>query len=209
MFLRSTLRRLPRIVHSNAIRSCTHQVNAQPTESPVDWNTVYKFPSIQFLAGLSKLKIYQSAFTAAGVPVLMGLESLQIVPAQMTELFAVLGRTPLRWLFFENCKLSAFVLLAGITGTISLSVYSLFATKVIGFVYVNPVLEKIRFSYIDFWGRRKNQDLTLKELVSSDERRMFDSYVVVRTTTAAGSLKLFRFGNIVDQGVFYALFGDT
>lgn len=85
------LRKLPRVTHNNAVRSCTHQINSQPVESSSDWKTIYNFPSIKLLGGLSKLKIYQSAFTAVGVPLLIGLESLQFVPTQTTELFAVLG----------------------------------------------------------------------------------------------------------------------
>lgn len=96
----------------------------------------------------------------------------------------------------------------GITGTCALSIYSLFSTKTIGFVYVNPDLKKIRFSYIDFWGRRNNQDLTLKELVSCDEKKIFDTYTVIKTSTAAGSLKLLRYGNITDPDTFYMIFGD-
>lgn len=96
----------------------------------------------------------------------------------------------------------------GITGTISLCIYSVFSAKIIGFVYVNRVLKKIRFSYIDFWGRRKNQDLGLKELVSSDERRLFGTYTAIKTDTPAGELKLLRFGKITNPDVFYTIFGD-
>lgn len=95
----------------------------------------------------------------------------------------------------------------GITGTISLCIYSVFSTKMIGFVYVNPVLKKIRFSYIDFWGQRKNQDLKLEELLSCDEKRLFNTYTVVKTSTV-GSLKLVRFGKVTDRDLFYTIFGD-
>lgn len=75
-------------------------------------------------------------------------------------------------------------------------------------MYVNPVLKQIRLSYIDFWGRRQNQDLTLKELVSSDQKRLLNTYTVVKTTTPAGSLKLLSYGNVIDPGVFHSIFGD-
>lgn len=59
--------------------------------SSPDWIPIYKFPAIKFLSQLSKLKVLQAAFTSAGVPLLMGLESFQIVPTQTTALFAVIG----------------------------------------------------------------------------------------------------------------------
>lgn len=97
--LRPTLTKCARIVHNNnatrtanTIRTCTHQINTPQTKPSSNWNSVYKFPSIKLLGGLNKLKIYQSAFTAVGVPVLMGLEYLLMVPAETTATFAVLGR---------------------------------------------------------------------------------------------------------------------
>ncbi len=98
MFLRSTLIR--RITHTNVVRTCTQQITSKPTEpAESDWKTIYKFSSMPFIAKLSKLKILQSAFTAAGVPVLMGLESFQIVPVQSTELFAILGKSKVEFSF--------------------------------------------------------------------------------------------------------------
>lgn len=91
MFLRSTFTKIPRITHTNLVRSCTHKINPEPNESTSDWKTIYKFPPIKVLSRLSKLKIYQSIFTAAGVPLLMVLESAEFVSPQSTELFAVLG----------------------------------------------------------------------------------------------------------------------
>lgn len=105
MFLRSTLMltKLPRLTH-NVVRTCTHQITAQPTQptqSSSDWNTIYKFPSITFLAKLSKLKIYQSAVTVVGLPVLLGLESFQMVSIQTTQLFVILGMFTLKCFSFE------------------------------------------------------------------------------------------------------------
>lgn len=92
MLLRTSLIKFSRIVHYNTVRTCTHQVNtSQQTKPSSDWSPVYNFPQIKLIAGLNKLKIHQSAITAIGVPVLMGLESTQIVPPDTAELFAVLG----------------------------------------------------------------------------------------------------------------------
>lgn len=114
MFLRSVLTNLPRITANYAARSCSHQINPKPTISSTkpssDWKTIYSFPAINLLAGLSKLKIYQSALTAAGIPLLMVLESLHIVPIQSTELFAALGMSSrfdpiLKWMrIFTKAK---------------------------------------------------------------------------------------------------------
>lgn len=95
MLLRTSLIKFHRIVY-HSVRTCTHQVNtpqvnSSQTKPSSDWNPVYNFPQIKFFGGLNKLKIHQSAITAIGVPVLMGLESMQIVPPEATELFAVIG----------------------------------------------------------------------------------------------------------------------
>lgn len=96
----------------------------------------------------------------------------------------------------------------GITGTITLCIFGIFSAKTIGIVYVNPAIKKIRFAYVDFWGQRQNQDLTLEELVSTDEKRMFGTYTVIKTSTPAGSLKLLPYGDITDPGVFFLIFGN-
>lgn len=108
MYLRSMLTQLPRITHNSVVRSCSHKINSQPTESPSDWQTIYNFPSIKFLAQLSKLKIYQSIVTVAGIPLLIGLESYQYVPAQTTELFAMLGMCSEMFLKFESFQCLCF-----------------------------------------------------------------------------------------------------
>lgn len=101
MFLRSTLMltKLPRLTH-NVLRTCTHQITSQPTKPTPpssDWNTIYKFPSITFLAKLSKLKIYQSVLTVVGVPVILGLQNFEIVSIQTTQLFVILGMSTLKF----------------------------------------------------------------------------------------------------------------
>ncbi|KAG4074901.1 hypothetical protein HA402_009326 [Bradysia odoriphaga] len=186
MFLRSTLTNLPRITHRNVVRTCTHQVTSQPTEPTSDWKTIYKMPAASALAKLSKLKVIQAGITVIGSPVAIGLQSMQMIDAPSAEVFVILG----------------------VTGTVSLTLYSLLATNVVGFIYVNPVLRKIRFAYIDFWGRRKNLDVSPNELVSSAQKRVLNTYTVVMTTTPTGSLKLLKHGTVLDEEMVFRLFGD-
>lgn len=57
-----------------------------------EWKPIYKFKYIKALAGINKLKVYQAAFTAAGVPATMGMEMIAILPAGSTEVFAAIGK---------------------------------------------------------------------------------------------------------------------
>lgn len=95
MLLRPTLLKFHRIVCYNSVRACTNQINSSQTEtqtqSPSSWKPVYKFPQITFFAKLNKLKVYQSAATAVGVPALMGLQMAGKISAEIIEVFAILG----------------------------------------------------------------------------------------------------------------------
>lgn len=102
-----------------------------------------------------------------------------------------------------------FSILPGITGTITLSIYSLCSRNVIGFVYVNPVIKNIRFAYIDFWGKRTNHDITLDELLSSDQKGILNTYTVITTSTTVNSLKLLSVGKVVEPVIFSKIFGDV
>lgn len=92
MFLRSSLVNLPRITHRNMVRTCTHQVTPQPIQPTTqDWRTIYKMPAASYLAKISKLKVIQAAVALVGAPVVIGLESMQMVNTQTAELYAILG----------------------------------------------------------------------------------------------------------------------
>lgn len=48
-------------------------------------------PATALLAKLSKLKVVQGGVTVVGTPVVVGLQSMQIVSSPVAELFAVIG----------------------------------------------------------------------------------------------------------------------
>lgn len=53
-------------------------------------------------------------------------------------------------------------------------------------------------------------DVTLKELVPSDKPKLIlNAYTVVKTTTPVGSLKLLKYGTVLDSELFSRLFGDV
>ncbi|KAJ6648171.1 hypothetical protein Bhyg_03396 [Pseudolycoriella hygida] len=92
MFLRTSLTKFPRMVPNIVFRTCTtHRTDAVKTEANGKWLTIYEFPTIKVLGVINKLKNYQSAFTAVGVPICMGLESSQILAAPTTEIFAAIA----------------------------------------------------------------------------------------------------------------------
>lgn len=97
------------LLHKSKSTPCINHLKCLSTKSPTDpstaqlqsisndWTTIYKFPAIKLVSSFNKSKIYQSALTGAGVPILMALESSQFLPANSAEVFAYLGT---KYIFF-------------------------------------------------------------------------------------------------------------
>lgn len=64
---------------------------ATTTAVASQWQPIYHFKYIKGIAGLNKLKLYQAALTSAAVPVSMGLEIAEKLPAGSAEIVGAIG----------------------------------------------------------------------------------------------------------------------
>lgn len=100
-------------------------------------------------------------------------------------------------------------LFTGITGTISLSLYSFFSANLIGIVYKNTSDNRVRISHIDFWGRRKNDDCNVNDILSDPIELKYGVYLPVTLSSSAKQYKLLPFyGEVTNSQVFSEIFGE-
>lgn len=53
----------------------------------------------------------------------------------------------------------------GVTGCVTLYGLGQLCNKFIGFIYVNEDISTVKVSYADFWGRRKDVEVSVKDIV--------------------------------------------
>lgn len=91
-----------------------------------------------------------------------------------------------------------------------MTLYSVLSTNLIGYVYVNSTNSSlIRFSHIDFWGRRKNIELNLNDIESDPCDLKYGAYLPVTTTINKTNYKLLpHFGLVTNRREFTNIFGE-
>jgi 3'-phosphoadenosine 5'-phosphosulfate sulfotransferase (PAPS reductase)/FAD synthetase len=139
------------------------------------------------------LKFYQLSFTAIAVPTCYALE-------QMNEL-----------------QMNTWIvgLYLGLSGTVTLIAASQAFKNTVGFIYTsyeNP--DKLKFSYVDFWGKRRDSEVTFNEVMPFTELpKGFTDKVFTRLQfydSKMPELKLVhKFGGITDLEEFTRVFGST
>lgn len=102
---------------------------------------------------------------------------------------------------------------AGVTGTLALCAFSAITNNSVGFVYADSLEDptQVRISHIDFWGKRKNTDILVNDIIpTGDQKRLpLDLWVNVRTADSKHSFKLFhRHGFIQHPHIFTWIFGE-
>ncbi|XP_016988911.1 transmembrane protein 186 isoform X2 [Drosophila rhopaloa] len=156
-----------------------------------EWRTVYSLPSIRILAALSKLKVYQAAFTVAGAPIAFALGNAGQLSSDALAIYGTVG----------------------ITGLVTLTLASYAARNLVGFIYVNEQQDLLKLAYVDFWGRRQETLLETEDLLPSWEqgspsRLRFASSICLRSDPKRRYKLLNRFGHVSDPQLFEGLFGD-
>lgn len=161
---------------------------APKTKEPNDWESIYKFPYIEFVAAANKLKIYQAVFSVAAVPASFLLQSVD-------------AATPLM------------VFYIGLSGFATLSAVSYAFKDTVGFVYVSkksPDLVKI--ATVDFWGKRKDEVFEIENIMAFSEmpRHILDKYVTfLQFFNGHSKMKLLhKYGGIYDINKFNKVFGE-
>lgn len=87
-----------------------------------------------------------------------------------------------------------------------------FSSNLIGFIYLNNHdLDRLKLSYINFWGKRKNVELSVKDVIPFSElpKKRLSFYVPIKTySDKKAYILLHTLGHISDFTKFSYIFGD-
>lgn len=84
--------------------------------------------------------------------------------------------------------------------------YSAFFYNLIGFVYVCPKIEKIRISYLDFWGKRKEVEIPISDLILPENREQL-TIIPIRIKSSKSIFQLrVKSGDVLESYVFSHVF---
>lgn len=95
--------------------------------------------------------------------------------------------------------------------TITLGIFGKVSSNLVGFMYANDDGSLIKISYIDFWGKRKNLESALEEIIppSESSEKSFRFYIPITFYSTKNRLKILHtFGQITDFQQFARIFGD-
>lgn len=182
--------RILRASLTRTTKSVPSTVTSNYTTKPRDdnWTQIYKFPQIRLLSAFNKLKIYQGGVSALAVPAAFALEQAGNIPQSSSAMVAALAGT----------------------GLATLCIGSLFCKNVVGMLYVNDEATKLKVSYPDFWGRRRDEDIIINDMISPSNLTKF-KYNPALTITSGGKSEKYRllgsFGQILEPDTFFSLFG--
>lgn len=163
--------------------------NLRPLSTVIqnEFKTIYKFPYIQHIAVVQRLKLYHTTLTAA----------------------AVTSTTVLGYCGQISLEITQGISICSIVGLLPFYTFGHFTHKLVGFVYLNENRNLARISYIDFWGRRKNTDMPVEEV--SPKIVVLDSFLNLfyspgDTRSYKNTMKLCSNHGIIDFGGFNKIF---
>lgn len=156
-----------------------------------DWRPIYKLPLIRLVAAFNRLKVYQAVSTVAVTPFAFGLSQAGHVSGEALGVCAALG----------------------VSGLMTLSLTSWAFKNIIGYIYVNEQQDQLKFAYVDFWGRRKELQVDIEDVLPDWElqrSRRFFIYqpICLRNGNKQRFKLLLRFGIVTDPLMFEGLFGQ-
>lgn len=156
-----------------------------------DWRPIYKLPLIRLVAAINRLKVYQAVATVAVTPLAFGLSQAGHVSGDTLGVCAALG----------------------VSGLMTLSLTSWAFKNIIGYIYVNEQQDQLKFAYVDFWGRRKELQVDIEDVLPDWElqrSRRFFIYqpICLRDGNKQRFKLLLRFGIVTDPIIFEGLFGQ-
>lgn len=156
-----------------------------------DWRPIYKLPLIRLVAAFNRLKVYQAVSTVAVTPFAFGLSQAGHVSGEALGVCAAIG----------------------VSGLMTLSLTSWAFKNIIGYIYVNEQQDQLKFAYVDFWGRRKELQVDIEDVLPDWElqrsRRLFIYQpICLRNGNKQRFKLLLRFGIVTDSLMFEGLFGQ-
>lgn len=148
---------------------------------------IYKFPHINALGLINRLKFYQTVVTAAIIPSTAILTHLNLCSTD-DLLFATV---------------------AGVAGLIPMYGLGHFANKFVGILYLDEEQQIVKVAYLNFWGKRKDIIMPVQDIKPFTEVKpsLTDvAYLKLCRFSDKEELKLFVKRGILDSGfnkVFY------
>ncbi|CAD7011333.1 unnamed protein product [Ceratitis capitata] len=170
--------------------SVNYATNASANKT-TEWTTIYRLPLIRLAAGFQRLKIYQGLFTTIALPISFGLSQVgHISPSSV----AIVGSI-------------------GVSGLVTLSLFSLLIRNLIGFIYINNELDKVKVAYVDFWGKRCESIIDINDLDvdwSKARPTAFNIYQKIRLYSDKNQMYklMLNYGVIVEPQTFTGIFGE-
>lgn len=182
-------------------------------ESPAaEWDKVYHLEAIAELSLAAKFKWIVGGASAIMIPVAYGGEWIGLLEPHSVLIPIWVGRqyshrSRFRSLLIVNFTFSPSIY-AGVSSVSIISLYSAALRNTIGMIYVCPKNKNIRFSYVDFHGKRQNYDTTVDNVIPSDDKTHAWLYQTVKFRSDSRTLKLpAKHGKILDFVLYEKLFG--
>lgn len=150
-----------------------------------EWNPIYKFRYIQMLSSFNRAKFYQVALTTVAVPISFAFPIVD--PLVVATL--------------------------GVSLTITLSLASYAFSNTVGFIYTSKEQpDKVKFSYLDFWGNRKDVEMKIEDVVPFSEiKQSFLDFAFTNLSfyNDCPKMKLvYKFGGVKNVIEFSKVFGS-
>nr|XP_014101817.2 transmembrane protein 186 [Bactrocera oleae] len=177
----------------SAFASLNYTTTATTSNKSVtpQWTTIYHLPLIRLAAGFQRLKIYQGLLTALALPISFTLTQFGTITPNSVVIVGAIG----------------------VTGLATLTIFSLLVRNVVGFIYINDELNKVKLAYVNFWGKRMDAIIDINDLDvewAKVRPTAFNLYQKIRLySDKTKSFKLMlNYGVIVEPETFSGIFGE-
>ncbi|KFZ50873.1 Transmembrane protein 186, partial [Podiceps cristatus] len=154
-----------------------------------EFKLVYRFPGIKYCRVLSRLKLLQTATTAAMLPPICYLYLQDQVSQNIL-------------LYTTGIALFAGAMLYGM---------SYFFRRIIGLIYLNETSRTVKVSHLTFWGRRNDIYCPIETVMTLDEVGDSKGELLLQFKRYSSTDILYftiKFGQIVDRQKFTQIFGE-
>lgn len=152
-----------------------------------EWITIYQFPYIAAIAKVSKLKNFQYALSCISAPIVFGFEYYAMIPQGCFDLSLVIGGT----------------------GSFTFTLVGLIFRNLVGFVYVNPENQLVRFGYLTFWSRREDTVFAIESIKPFSEvpKFKFNPADGIEMYDSEKKYKIFSKLGVIRRDLFELVFG--
>ncbi|XP_058815949.1 transmembrane protein 186 [Topomyia yanbarensis] len=154
----------------------------------VTWNTIYHFPGIMLTASIKRLRMYPIGLTAVSVPASIGLAYADVCSLVTAQICGSVG----------------------LATTLTLLLFGYFTNNLVGYVYTDEKLGKVKISYVDLHGKRQNRIYLVDDIVprTEFEKSLLKFYFPIKNHDNGEVYKIIhRYGEIYDTQAFSAVFG--